>query len=283
MNVTANGSDGGIWMAGQGPAAGDDGDVYMIVGNGDQDADGTPPMLGQCFTRLRLEASGIRVVDWFAPYNWQTLSDQDLDLGSAGPMLIPGTNSILGGGKEGRLYLLDRDDLGHFHEGDDSQILQSFNAVAIHDGLSNHIHGAPVYWDGPTGKHVYLWGENDVLRAFSFDGARFDTSQTKQGGSVLPIGMPGGMLSISANGGEGGSGIVWASHAFVGDASNDIVHGILSAVDASDVTHELWNSELDPRDSVGNFAKFCPPAVADGKVFMATFSNRLDIYGLKPK
>jgi hypothetical protein len=94
-------------------------------------------------------------------------------------------------------------------------------------------------------------------------------------------GMPGGMLSISANGSTAGSGVLWASLPWQGDANQQVVPGILRAFDAQDVGRELWNSRQSiARDDVGNFAKFCPPTVADGKVFLATFSNKLNVYGL---
>jgi len=89
------------------------------------------------------------------------------------------------------------------------------------------------------------------------------------------------MLSISANGSTGGSGILWASLPFRGDANQHVVPGILRAFDAADVQHELWNSKQNAaRDDVGNFAKFCSPTVADGKVFLPTFSGQLAVYGL---
>jgi hypothetical protein len=96
-------------------------------------------------------------------------------------------------------------------------------------------------------------------------------------------GQPGGILAVSANGTNAGSGIVWASHNLVGDANHVLRPGILRAYNAQNVTHELWNSEqLSARDSVGNFAKFVPPTIANGKVYLATFSNRLNVYGLLP-
>ncbi len=93
--------------------------------------------------------------------------------------------------------------------------------------------------------------------------------------------MPGGMLSISVNGSTTGSGIVWASHPYRKSALNAVVDGIVRAYDASDLTRELWNSKQNPnRDDIGKFAKFCPPTIANGKVYMATFSGYLAVYGL---
>jgi hypothetical protein len=95
--------------------------------------------------------------------------------------------------------------------------------------------------------------------------------------------MPGGMLSLSANGNTAGSGILWASHPYKASAIHATVEGILRAYDASDLTRELWNSKQnESRDDIGNFAKFCPPTIANGKVYMASFSGHLAIYGLLP-
>ncbi len=96
-----------------------------------------------------------------------------------------------------------------------------------------------------------------------------------------PPGIPGGFLTISANGAQAGSGILWASMPYAEDADADVVSGVLRAFDASDLTHELWNTRMVPaRDDLGNFAKFVPPTVANGRVYVATFSNRLLVYGL---
>ena len=93
--------------------------------------------------------------------------------------------------------------------------------------------------------------------------------------------MPGGMVSISANGNMAGTGIVWASHSHDRNANQQVTTGILRAYDASDLTRELWNSKQNPeRDDVGTFAKFCPPTVANGKVYMASFSGSLAVYGI---
>jgi hypothetical protein len=125
-----------------------------------------------------------------------------------------------------------------------------------------------------------VWGANDALKAYRFDGSHFQTTPVAVGSTALPGIGPGGILSLSANGSTPGTGIVWALQP-VADASESAVPGILRAYDASNVAVELWNSQQNPgRDGVGNFAKFCPPTIADGKVFLATFSNKLDVYGL---
>src|SRR6266849_5522192 len=210
------------------------------------------------------------------------------DLGSAGALLIPGTNLLLGGGKESKFYLIQRDHMGHFNANNDDQIEQSFyDNLPGKDHYTHHIHSGPVYWNGPNGPWIYVWAENDYLKAYHFDGEKFQvtpvsTSTTRDpqnvpGGS---IGMPGGFLSISANGNTPGTGIVWASHPYEQNANQAVVDGIMRAYDASDLTKELWNSKQNAsRDDIGKFAKFCPPTVANGKVYVASFSGELTVYG----
>jgi len=172
--------------------------------------------------------------------------------------------------------------------------VQSFAAVSNPNCSQNpnqthHIHGSPVYWNGPDNPYVYVWPENDFLRAFKLANGQFQTLPISQSNTVEPagvpggsLGMPGGMLSISANGNTAGSGIVWASHPYDKNANQQVVIGILRAYDAADLTRELWNSKQNSeRDDVGIFAKFCPPAVVNGKVYMVSFSGYLTVYGLQ--
>jgi hypothetical protein len=568
FSVSPSGDRGGVWQAGTGLAADSSHNVYFLTGNGTFDA--TRMNLGDCLVKL---TANVGLADWFSPFNNQDLSAADDDLGSAGVLLLPGTNLLVCGGKQGRLYLIDRSHLGHFNPAGDTQIVQSFQATGVTNAAgvappanTHHIHGSPVHWHAPDGDRVYVWGENDWLRAYRFDGHQFPTvpgaaeitfktilpetaiggpavssngtrlgvawtgtdaqthvnfetsadghtftgkvtlnetsidgpglafgagrwfvawtgtdsqrhvnviasldgtnfinkvtlNETSPFGSALafgngrlflawvgtdanrslnilssadgitfvnkvtlidssasapglsfidgrlyllwqgtdanrslnimesldgvtfsnkvtlpessdfhptltkigqfclawtgrdvlrslntltgpsthsfankrtfgdraaaapilanhgsstflgwsgtdnpshvnithvlgqplpvtstmlaPTGMPGGMLSISANGSTRGSGILWASLPFQGDANQHVVPAILRAFDAADVQHELWNSKLNAaRDDVGNFAKFCSPTVADGKVFLPTFSGRLAVYGL---
>lgn len=565
--VTPNGSEAGVWQAGTGLAADEGGNVYFLTGNGSFDQNKSN--FGDCLIKLSPQ---LGLLDWFSPFNNQTLSVKDADLGSAGVVLLPNSDLLVGGGKEGRLYLIDRQHLGHFNPAGDTQIPQSFQATGVPDAAghappaaTHHIHGSAAYWDAADGARIYVWGENDWLRAYRFDGSRFvtvpgaaeinfkttlpetavggpalasdgvrlglawtggdpgrhvnfeasadgsnfagkimlnersvdgpaltfgngtwhigwagtdaqrhlniissadgaqwvskvtlnetspfgpalafgngrlflawtdqhnslnvmssadgvhwsgkvtltdtstrgpglsfingrlyllwqsppptrslnimesadgitftgkviladnsdfhpslidigqfclawtgrDTAQslntltgtathglgdkrtsrdTARGapslatlgpttflgwtgtdgdpaghvnvahvlGQPLPttspmlasMGMPGGMLSISANGSEAGSGIVWASLPLQGNANQQVVPGILRAFNAQNVAQELWNSHQNAaRDEVGNFAKFCPPTVADGKVYLGTFSGKLNVYG----
>lgn len=269
-NDTPNGEEGGIWMSGQGPSADDDGNVYLISGNGD--FDGNMPggkNFGLSFLKL---SPTLSVLDWFTPYNFAALNAGDLDLGSSGALLVPGTNLVVGGGKNGFVYVLDKANLGHWNAQSDAQIVQSFQATTA------HVHGSVITWNIPGSQQIYVWGEDGYLESYRLQNGKFQPV----GQSVMPApdGMPGGMLSLSGNGVTPGTGIVWATHPLSGNANQAVRPGILQAFDASDVTHLLWDTQQNPaRDDFGDFAKFCPPTVADGKVFLATFSGQLVVYG----
>ncbi len=241
---------------------------------------------------LKLNGSDLSVMSWFTPYNWSTLNGGDYDLGSGGMMLIPGTSLGIGGGKSSSsipsyLYVVNRDNMGGLSGSTtaDTNIVQSFPVTPVGLGL-NHIHGAPVWWDAADGSYTYVWGESDHLQQYKFDRASGLFLLPHYAQSPTPAwvnGMTGGMLAVSANGTNAGTGILWASHQFTGDANQNVRPGILHAYDAQNVSREIWNSEQYPaRDSVGKYAKFVPPTVANGKVYLATFSNRLNVYGLLP-
>ncbi|MFI9724097.1 hypothetical protein ACIHFE_31385 [Streptomyces sp. NPDC052396] len=273
---------GGIWQAGQGPAVDEAGALYLITGNGGFRTDGSN--LGDCVVKLHPD---LTVADWFAPFNNAQLNAIDADLGSAGPLLLPGTTRLAGGGKESRLYLLDTAALGHFRAGADSQIPQSF-LVCPPDAQTHHIHGGPVYWDFPGGPWIYLWPENAFLRAYRFTGGRFTTTPVSISTTTDPTGvpggspgMPGGALSVSAHGADPAGGLLWASHPYRENANLAVVDGVLRAYAAADLRREVWNSEQRPeRDRVGSYAKFVPPTVSGGKVYLPTFSKTLQVYGL---
>jgi hypothetical protein len=255
---------------------------------------GAFPMLGDSFVKLRPD---LTLADWFSPWNTQALNAADDDLGSGGALLIPSTNLLIGGGKEGKLYLLDRNRLGHFCStcGDpagDTQIVQWWQASGVpNHGTppppapehTHHIHGSPVFWNSPQrGPTIYVWAESDWLRAFKFNGTRFNTAPADISTMTTPArSMPGAMLSISANGNTAGTGILWASHPIHDNANQAVVDGMIRALDAANLQHELWNSEQNPtRDGLGKIAKFSPPTVVNGKVYVATFSHKLVVYGL---
>jgi hypothetical protein len=277
FNTTPNGDDGGIWQGGQGPAADSNGNIYLTTSNGTCSINSRGGGIDYGDTAVKLRPRDLAVADWFTPHNQPILTKYDMDFGNCGPLLIPNTNLLLQGTKhEGWMYILDRTDMGRFRRGRDSQIVQSFR---VSDGS---VFGSPVYWAGPKGPTVYVWGVNDRLKAFILKGRRFDSTPASQSRTKAPPHtIPGGILSVSADGGKAGTGIVWATLPLKDNPAGKTVEGVARAFDASNLDRELWNSkQVATRDEVGTFAKFCPPTIANGKVYIPTFSKRLNVYGL---
>ncbi len=272
--ITGN-LQGGVWQSGRPPAVDGSGYVYVFTGN--TTAGGWNGTTDLSESVLKLDpTNGLALVDWFTAGNWQYLDDNDLDLSSSGPMLIPGTSLLTGGGKTGDLYVLDTASLGHW-SANDSQVVQSENITA-----GGEIHGGPVYWEGSaaSGPLLYDWGAGDVLKAYAFNGSTFAASPSAQ--SSYTALMPGGILALSANGNVHGSGILWANTA-QNSAASPPIPAALHAFNAENITQELWNSMMNAaRDGFGGFARFVPPLVANGKVYMATSSNQVAVYGLLP-
>lgn len=281
FNTTPGGNDGAIWQAGQGPSFDAAGNVYVMTGNGDWN--GTT-RFGTSFIKL---SPSLQVLDWFTPADFAQENARDDDLGSAGALLLPSgagypeTQYVIGGGKQGRVFVLDKNNGMGRMSANDQGAHQIWQAVQT-NACSHHIHGSPVYWNSATqGQVIYLWGENDVGKGFKFNGSTFTTtpfSTTSVKSPTTGCGMPGAMISLSANGNR--NGIVWANCVFTGDAIHNTVPGILRAFDANNLRVELWNSRMNQaRDDSGNFAKYTSPTVANGKVYMASFSNVVNVYG----
>ncbi len=275
FNLTPNGDEGSIWQAGMGMASDSSGSIYAMIGNGTFDADTGGADYGDSIVRLAPKPGSLTVADYFTPYNQQNLSENDQDTGASGPLLIPGTNLLLGGGKNGYLYLTQQSKLGHYQPQSDSQIVQTFQITR------GNCHGSAVYWNGPGGPQVYIWPEFAHLMAFRLSGGKLAETPASKSAVAVPDGMPGAFLSVSADGSKAETGIVWSSAPYDANANWETVPGILRAYDASDLTHELWNSKMNPaRDDLGMFAKFCAPTVVNGKVYLSTFSKQLQVYGL---
>jgi hypothetical protein len=145
-------------------------------------------------------------------------------------------------------------------------------------------HGGPVAWSSTNGMFVYMWPANgNRLHQYQFtNNTAFKTTAYAQSPTVGGSGSPGGIMTVTANGTNAASGILWAVVNTSGDANQATVPGTLHAYRATNVTNELWNSDLLPRDALGNLAKFVPPTAVNGKIYMATFSSRVNVYGLYP-
>jgi len=273
---TQTGWAGGVWQAGAAPVFDAQGNLYVVTGNGDYDGIDD---FGQ--SALKLSARTLKVLDHFAPSNWDALNSTDWDLGSAGPGLIPGTNDIVFGGKEGKAYVVDTTNMGKFVTGD-TQIKQSFTLVdpTARPTATHHLHDTVVFWEGKNGLTMYASGENDYLRAWRFDrtSGKFVTPQVAVAAELPSLGMPGGILSVSANGMN--EGIVWVTLPRAGDANENVTPGLFRAYDA-DTLKLLWDSSSSV-DDIHEFAKFNNPTVSGGKAYVASFSGVVSVFGLRP-
>lgn len=280
-NDTPNGYAGGMWESGMGLAADAAGNLYVVTGNGTVGDSGDATILRNRGTSaLKLTPSGatLQVASYFTPFNHQTLNDYDLDYGTMGSFLIPSSNYFLTGGKDGTLYLLDRDNMGGFAPA--SNPIQQ--VVPLNPNANMHAQAA--YYHGSAKQFIYIWSENDPLRAIPFDPSTnlLDRSGEVDYSGAGPNGQSGAVLSVSSNGTVDGTGILWASHPYSGDAESQVTPGILHAFDANDVSKELWNNRQNfARDGAGLYAKFAAPTIANGHVYLPTFSNKVVVYGLR--
>jgi outer membrane protein assembly factor BamB len=148
--------------------------------------------------------------------------------------------------------------------------------------VAQSIYGSPVVWTGDGSPRLYIWGTGDVLKEYVLSGGKFDETPAAMG----PVETlsdysqdPAGILSVSSNGSETGTGIVWGVKPLL-DPDHLTVAGTFYAFDALTL-QELWSSDDDPgRDGFGDYAKFVPPTVANGKVYLATHSKQVVVYGL---
>jgi hypothetical protein len=282
FNADPNGSRGGVWMAGGAPAVDASGSLYLSTGNGSFDGNsGTPPNDDFGDTVMKIgTSSGLSLVDWFTPFNQAFLDGQDADLGASGVVILPDQTSgpahlLVAGGKEGRLYLLDRDAMGNYCAActtTDTNILQSFLAAPA-------IFGTPAFWQNK----LYLGGTADALSLFAFDATTGNFNTVASSQSATSFQFPGPTPSLSAQGASGG--VLWAidSSRYGVPSAFGTGPAILHAYDAANLSSELWNSSLaaNNRDTAGNAVKFTVPTVANGKVYMGT-RTEIDVFGLFP-
>jgi hypothetical protein len=361
---TPSGFGGGIWQASQGLAADPEGNIYAITGNGGyaqfpngniRDFNGTTDF-AEAIVRLKYVRSGqgqgkLSLDDWFIPFRdsdrttFPNYDYRDQDLSASGPVLPPDNDLLLGGGKDGLLYILDRHQLGQcVVKAANPGIQMNMAETAVSDprprecgltvvksppiyvtyngaGLAtavphidfplgnatlnpsktHHLHGSPVYWNGSNGPMVFVWGENESLRAWrlnpetsalTFFGRGAEVASAALAISSMGMGgMPGGMLSLSSDVKNPDTAIVWALAPVNDDANHDVVDGIARAYDATNLDPTpidaqtprlklLWDST---RSGVTfKHAKFNTPVVADGRLFVPTYNGRVDMYMLNP-
>ena len=262
-------AEGGLWMGGNGLCVDASTNLYFEVGNGSFSADTGGGDYGDSFMKLSTSNNQLAVADYFTPFNQAALQSADADLGSGGPMLLPDEagspahpHLIVGGGKEGKIYLVDRDNMGHYNPANDSQIVQSFAA-----GVGKFF-CTPAYFN----YQLYYQGIGGVMKAFTISNGIITT--TPASASTTSFSGTGTTPSISANGTS--NAIVWAIQS---DAAVRGGPAVLHAYNATNLAEQLYSSsQLLWRDNPGPAVKMTVPTVAGGKVFVGA-QNALAIFG----
>ncbi|HXU83383.1 MAG TPA: hypothetical protein VN914_18450 [Polyangia bacterium] len=260
-NVTPNGTNkprGAIWQSGMG-LAGDDKGVYFCTGNGLFDG------ANAALSVLRLNPKTLSMGDRFTPSNAGDLNGSDQDL-TAGVVFLGNTGLMVSGGKGGDMYLMPRNNLKA------QKTIPMDATPQYHPELHNF-----AYMENASGQLVYVWPDGGVLTAYKLAAGNL----TKQAQNTIhPSGYngghPGGIITLSSNGTMPGTAVAWTTVSTGGDAWHKTATGDFIAFDASMVSKAPLF-----REAVGNLAKFSPPMVANGKVWVATFSGKVNVYGLK--
>jgi Putative Ig domain len=290
LNVTPNETDGGggIWMSGGAPAADSNGNLYVITGNGIFDANSsTAPNNDHGDSFLQLSSS-LGVLTYFAPSDEETDYTEDEDFGAGGSALVLNLSSgplqhvVVGGGKDGHLYLLNGDSMGGFGDANARQELM----------LGSGIFATGAFWNNT----LYIGAAGPALSAYSFNTSTDLLGTTATSSSSATFAWPGTTPSVSASG-TSSNGIVWAlnTHLYCTSQSSGCGPAVLYAFDATNLATELWDSSMVAADAAGYAVKFTVPTVANGKVYVGTrgnntggvygsttISGQLNVYGLKP-
>jgi hypothetical protein len=266
FSTEPNSTNAAIWQSGSGAAADASGNVFFETGDGLFDGNTGGPDFGDSILKMSLSGGGPSVTDYFTPFNQAVFNQNDLDLGSVGPLLLPDQpgnhpHLLVGSGKDQTIYLVDRDNMGHFNPVDNSQIVQTVAAFSSHERW-----GAPAYWNGL----LYFVQAIDGVIAYSLSGGLLSNqpvSRTPRGYQLTAT------PSVSASGTN--NGILW----FISRTDRRSL-GTLHAFDATNLSTELYNSDqAGVRDTLGPVAHFGVPTIASGKVYVGTQSE-LVVYGL---
>ena len=268
FNTSPNGIASGIWQSGNGIVGeASTGYIYFATGNGWFDVNGGGVDYGDTVMKLSSTGNVLSVVDYFTPHDQDSLNSNDFDMGSGGCLLLPDQPAppihlLTCVGKDGNIYLLNRDNLGHFNANGDTQVLQTL--------MIGMVFGSPAYWLNQT----YFWGELDVLKAYRLYGGLFSATPISSGSktSVFPAPTP----TVSANGSA--NGIVWAVFTTKNTTGGP---AILRAWDAANLSRQIFDSSTKSANQAGPAVKFVVPTVADGRVYLGTQSE-LDVYGILP-
>ena len=273
LNVTPNGNEGAIWMSGTAPAADNSGNIYALDGNGVFDStlnsSGFPSEgdFGNAFLKISTANKQLAVADYFEMSNQSSENSTDEDLGSGGALVLPDLKNgsgqtvhlAVGAGKDGNIYVVNRDSMGKFDPAS-NHIYQELPGA-----VSGGAFSMPAYFNST----IYYGAVGDSIQAFAISNAQLSNTPASRTGNPFPY--PGTTPSISANGAS--SAILWAAE----NGSNAVLH----AYDASNLANELYNSNQASggRDQFGTGNKFITPMITNGKVYVGT-TNGVGVFGL---
>ena len=266
LNTSPDAGEGGIWQSDNGPAADEEGNVYVGTGNGKFTIAANGRDYGDSLLKLDGHTLGVR--DYFTPFDERDLNAHDMDVGSGGPLLLPAQSGehphlLLIAGKGGMLYVLDRDHLGKIQPASDRQAVQ-----VIH--LRGGAYSAPAYWNG----HVYFLASGDYLLDFTVQRGKLSARPAVMGEQRFE--NPGATPAVSANGTR--NAIVWLIETKVWNGRDR--PAVLHAYDALNVAHELYSSEENAaRDRAGKTLRFTVPTVMNGRVYVEA-KGKVEVYGL---
>jgi outer membrane protein assembly factor BamB len=273
LNLTPNGNEGSLWMSGAGPAADSSGNIFALDANGTFDAtlnaQGFPSQgdFGNAFLKISAANNQLLVADYFEMSNQQSENGSDEDLGSGGALVLPDLTDgsgktrhlAVGAGKDGNIYVVDRDSMGKFNSSANN-IYQE-----IQGALAGGVFSMPAYFNNT----VYYGAVGDSIKAFAISSAQLGGSPSSQTGNQF--GYPGATPSVSANGTS--NAILWAAE--------NTDPAVLHAYDATNLANELYNSNQASGgcDQFGTGNKFITPTVVNGKVYVGT-TNGVGVFGL---
>jgi hypothetical protein len=288
FNTTPNSQEGGIWMAGGAMAVDSNNFLYALTGNGTFDATSSPPNNVDFGDSLLKLSSSLALQNYFTPSDQLSDNQGDRDFGSGGAAVLadlpagsPVTHLVMGGGKDGSLYVLNRDALGGYG---DAHAVQK---IAVGYGIFS----TGAVWND----NFYVAGAAGPLSAYALNTAQAQFRATPVSSTATTFGWPGGTPSVSASGAQAGIAWILDTHSYCTNQSTSCGAAVLHAYDAGNLSTELWNSAQVSTDGAGNAVKFTVPTIANGKVYVGTRGNNtggayqsttvsgeLDVYGLKP-
>jgi len=265
LNVTPDGEEGGIWASDTGPAADAAGNVYVPTGNGTFDAASGGRDYGDSELKLARQGQSLAIRDYFTPYNQESISSNDADLGSSGPLLLPDGRGphphlLLQPTKASMLYVIDRDHMGQFNRDGD--------AVVERLPMAGEAYGAMAYWNG----HVFFAPSDDRLRDYALQNGKLVLSSS----SSIKFENPGATPSVSALADQ--NAVVWAVSTKTWNGADK--SAVLYAFDARDIREPIYTSEQNSeRDRAALATRFVFPVVVNGRVYFGA-RGEVEVYGL---